>query len=346
MPASTTRNAIARQWELLRLLPRRSPGCTTAVLADRLGGLGFQTDLRTVQRDLVHLSTLFPLIADESARPFRWRWADDAELGLPAIDISDAVSLMLMEAFLKPLLPASIVRSLEPRFHIARDKLAELTENNAASRWLDKVHVALPSLGLLPPVIANGVLEQVQDALFADEQLQIDYRNVASDESRPMRVHPLALVQRGAVSYLVATIGDYRDPRLLAVHRITSVQRTGQPAQRLAGFSLDGYLASGALEFGDGATPVIMLHAWVNTDLAHHLTETPLSPDMRLEPDGDGYQLRASVRDTWQLRWWLLSQGAQIVVREPAGLRRDLHQAHRDAADAYDQDTADSDTIG
>ena len=338
MPVATSRQAIARQWELLRQVPRRAPGFTASELASRLDGLGYAVDLRTVQRDLQNLSSLFPLVADEESKPFRWRWANDGELGIPAIDLGDAVSLKLMEAFLRPLLPASIVRSLAARFDLAGRKLAELAGSNAASRWLDKVHVALPSLGLLPPVIAEGVLEQVQEALFADEQLDIDYRNAAADEPRRLRVHPLALVQRGAVSYLVASIGDYRDPRLLAVHRMVSARRSGEPVDRLPGFSLDAWLASGAMEFGDGATPTIVLRAWVNADLARHLEETPLSPDMQLRVDGEGYALQASVRDTWQLRWWLLSQGAQIVVREPAALRQRIRDTLRDAAAGYEGD--------
>lgn len=338
MPVASSRQAIARQWELLRQVPRRAPGFTAADLASRLSGLGYAIDLRTVQRDLQNLSSLFPLYADEAVKPFRWRWANDGELGVPSIDLGDAVSLKLMEAFLKPLLPASIVRSLEPRFRLAGSKLAELAGGNAASRWLDKVHVALPSLGLQPPTIAEGVLEQVQEALFADEQLQIDYRNAAADEPRPLRVHPLALVQRGAVSYLVATIGDYRDPRLLAVHRIGTARRTGEPADRLADFSLDAYLASGALEFGDGPMPAIRLHAWVNADLARHLEETPMSDDMRLLPDGGGFALHATVRDTWQLRWWLLSQGTQIVVREPVTLRHRIRDELGGALAGYDAD--------
>lgn len=42
---------------------------------------------RTVQRDLVELATVFPLVSDERSKPYGWRWADDAELlcAIPAL---------------------------------------------------------------------------------------------------------------------------------------------------------------------------------------------------------------------------------------------------------------------
>ena len=219
------------------------------------------------------------------------------ELGIPGLELGEAVSLKLLETYLHQLLPASLLRTLEPRFRLAASKLEHL-EDTSAARWLDRIHVVMPSLGLLPPAIDGEVLETVQEALLGDRQLQIGYRNLSATEPRPMTVHPLALVQRGAALYLVATIGNYRDPRLLAVHRMSQAELLDEAARRPASFSLREYAASGALEFGDGATPAIRLRAWIDAGLARILEETPLSPDMRLVPDGNGFELTAGVNDT------------------------------------------------
>ncbi|GAB3383476.1 hypothetical protein GCM10027514_23680 [Azotobacter armeniacus] len=37
---------------------------------------------------------------------------------------------------------------------------------------------------------------------------------------------------------------------------------------------------------------------------------------MRLEWEDNGYRLTATVQDSWQLHWWLLSQSGPIAVRE------------------------------
>lgn len=339
MPASSTHNAVARQWELLKLLPSRGPGLTTATLMQRLADCGYPVNLRTIQRDLNELSVVFPLVSEESSRPFLWRWADHSELDIPGLELGEAMSLTLLETYLRPLLPASLLRALEPRFRLAASKLGQ-PHGSSAARWLDRIHVVMPSLGLLPPAIDDQVLETVQEALLADRQLEIDYRNLSADKPRPLQIHPLALIQRSAALYLVATIGQYQDLRLLAVHRMSHARMLAEPSRRPADFSLSDYIATGALEFGDGATPPIRLRAWIDAGLARILEETPLSADMELTPDGDGFQLTASVNDTWQLRWWLLSLAGQVVVHEPADLRERIRQGHRQALAAYGNDAA------
>ncbi|NCB85753.1 MAG: WYL domain-containing protein, partial [Bacteroidia bacterium] len=114
----------------------------------------------------------------------------------------------------------------------------------------------------------------------------------------------------------------YTDVRLYAVHRITGASVQAEPAHRPDGFSLDEYIAQGALQFGDGRT--IRLKARISPWLADILTETPLTADQRLEPIGDELRLTATITDSWQLRWWILSQGAGMTVLEPKDLRKDI----------------------
>ena len=137
-----------------------------------------------------------------------------------------------------------------------------------------------------------------------------------------LRLHPLGLVQRGPVTYLVATAFTYTDVRLYAVHRITGANVQAEPAHRPDGFSLDDYIAQGALQFGDGRT--IRLKARVSPWLADILTETPLTADQRLERAGEEFRLTATITDSWQLRWWILSQGQGITVLEPEALRKEI----------------------
>lgn len=80
-------SAIVRQWHLLTLLPKAPRRIDTATLADRLRARGLEVHLRTIQRDLVELATVFPLVSDERTKPYGWRWSDDAELlcAIPAL---------------------------------------------------------------------------------------------------------------------------------------------------------------------------------------------------------------------------------------------------------------------
>jgi len=113
MPDNSKHDVIARQWEMLKLLPQYGTGKSAGQLTSELAASGFEVDKRTVERDLIKLSTQFPIISDERSKPYGWRWSDDARIDLPSIELSEALSLKLMEQFLKPMLPSSMIRTLE-----------------------------------------------------------------------------------------------------------------------------------------------------------------------------------------------------------------------------------------
>ncbi|WDY58201.1 WYL domain-containing protein [Pseudomonas sp. PSKL.D1] len=78
MPFATTRATLCRQWALLRQLPSRSPGITSAELVWRLRDVGFDVSKRTIERDLNELSLIFPLERNDKSIPFGWHWSAQA----------------------------------------------------------------------------------------------------------------------------------------------------------------------------------------------------------------------------------------------------------------------------
>ncbi len=59
--------------------------------------------------------------------------------------------------------------------------------------------------------------------------------------------------------------------------------------------------------------------------VAKHLEETPLSQDQRTTADKDDWvRIEATVKDSHQLRWWLLVFGSQIVVQSPDKLKNSI----------------------
>jgi predicted DNA-binding transcriptional regulator YafY len=70
---------IVRQWMILRLVPKHPPRIDVAGLQAGLARAGVRVHIRTIQRDLLELQTVFPIVADESMKPFGWKWAEGAE---------------------------------------------------------------------------------------------------------------------------------------------------------------------------------------------------------------------------------------------------------------------------
>ncbi len=324
MSAISTRGTLGRQWELLRSLPARPPGVTAQMLVERLCEAGFKVSKRTIERDLVELSQLFPLQCNDKGTPYGWYWTPGATAELPGLTVSEALTLRMVEDSLRPLLPGFMLKSLEPRFTQAHLKLQALGPQVPAARWIEKIASVPPGLTLQAPELDVALLEQIQQALLDDLQLRCNYFAAHSNKLRELVLNPLALIQRGNITYLAAITEPYEDVRLYAAHRFQQAEILETPSQRPDAFSLDDYIASGALQFtSPGASP-IALQAWINEDLARQLRETPLSDDMQLEPEEDGHRLTATVQDSWQLRWWLLSQAGSIAVREPVTLREEM----------------------
>jgi len=315
MPADKTRNTLARQWQLLRSLPTVGSGKTARDLMLELQEEGFKVGKRQVERDLKELSETFEIECNDRGMPYGWLWKRGASTDLSGLTVAEALSLRLVEDTVRPLLPASMLHALEGRFRLAEKKLTALAEENKAAQWAKKVSIVPSSQPLLPPPIAPEVLEAVQEALMNNEQIDADYQSMQSDKPSPTRLHPLGMVNRGPVSYLVATAWKYDEVLLYAMHRISRAERTYEACRRPKNFNLDEYIDSGALQFGSGKE--IRLKAQVSEDLGRILSESPLSEDQVLK----GGKLTATVRDTWQLHWWILSQSDSIKVESPAVLR-------------------------
>jgi predicted DNA-binding transcriptional regulator YafY len=332
MPSANHETTLARQWELLKMLPSRGPGMTSRDLRDRLERAGHEVSKRTVERDLSELSRLFPIISNEISTPFGWHWKPGARVDFPGVDLAEAVSLGLLEDLLRQLIPPSFTEALEGRFSAAREKLRALPQNRYA-KWSDLIRYMAPGLPLHQPSINSGVSRAVREALLRKLQLKVLYRGPGSTTNKELLLHPLAIIQQGERSYLMATTFDYADVLHYALHRMRSAEILDEPAKRPAHFSLDTFLAQGGGQFGDGKT--ISLKARLADNLATILRETAISSDQKITTRAGNNILTATVRDSWQLHFWILSQGPAITIIQPVSLKRQIVSQLKDALANY-----------
>jgi len=327
---------LLRQWELLKLIPRERK-TTVKTLHGQLEALGYSVTRRTLERDLEKLSLLFPLEADTRSKPYGWRFAIHmSPIDIPGLTSSEALTLVLLETHLKILLPVAVADNLAPHFAAARQSLASFHPDVKLRDWLKKVMVVSPGQPLLPSPMDATVQRVVYEALLQGYQLTMDYLPAGSTESRHYQcVHLQGLVQYGHVIYLVTTINDHQDIRLLSLHRIQQAAILEAPLQLLADFDLQTYIDQGGLGFGEQAT-TIKLTAVFKNGAGNHLVDTPLSEDQQLERlDAQTLQVTASVLETPKLIWWLTSFGPDIEVQSPIDLRMYLYERHRQAAECY-----------
>jgi predicted DNA-binding transcriptional regulator YafY len=140
-----------------------------------------------------------------------------------------------------------------------------------------------------------------------------------------MILHPLALVVRDSVHYLLATVWDFTDIRQLVLHRMSSARLLEEPAKEPKDFDLDDYIHQGGFDYSSGEQ--IKLVARFDAYAGKALMETPLAPDQEHETLHDRrIEIRATVDDSQQLRWWLMGFGSGVEVVAPEHLREEIRK--------------------
>ncbi|MBK9039215.1 MAG: WYL domain-containing protein [Bdellovibrionales bacterium] len=171
--------------------------------------------------------------------------------------------------------------------------------------------------------------EAIRDALlkglFRTQQCEIEYQQLWRDEPVHWKIHPPVYLQRGPAFYLLCMINDFTDVRQLALHRMLSAKVLDDEARKPAEFNIDREVERAQGMGGSGEPICLALRFYRSAGV--HLTETRLSAD-QIVVDEDDYHFRltATVNDTAQLRWWLLSFGSKVEVLEPEGLREEMKQ--------------------
>jgi predicted DNA-binding transcriptional regulator YafY len=114
---------LVRQWRILSLIPKILPGIDVATLEARLFAAGVNVHRRTLQRDLVELAKVFPLIQVGDEKPYRWRWSDDARFlcSIPILEAPEEAG-------------AEIALRLRVERSVARYVVEGLRGKNAAAR--------------------------------------------------------------------------------------------------------------------------------------------------------------------------------------------------------------------
>lgn len=372
----------ARQDYLLTLLPDSSMDfnkeAKEAVFKE-LRGEGYEISDKTLGRDikaLIHRGKLHPgdpndlddddddgSDDDKSAKknPTANGWYKNHKTSLrfESLSVTDALSLNLLESFLKPILPVDTVKKIKPIFQQAREKLKQEVGGNKLARWIERVAVVSPTQPFLPPKLDDALLAEyhpdksqedikklcdaasdtIRTCLFEEQQVKIRYVKPGT-EPKWHTINPLGLVQRDQITYLVATFPtDQKNPPTIpsfALHRVIDAEKAYLPAKAPENFSLQAHLASGAMGFSEkGKIEKIKLKAWFTKRLGDSLAQTRLSEDQTVRDTDGGVELTATVVDNWTLRWWILSKTGDIVVLEPKALREDIAKTLREGAARY-----------
>ena len=315
-----TSTSLHRQWQILSRLPN-GKWIGTRDLQEQLAREGIEVSLRTVQRDLNQIAQKFP-IENNGAIPQGWRWKSDAPIqSIPHMNSSQAVTFMMVEEHLKHLLPPSLLAEIHPWFDLARRSLSN--QNNNVRQWVNRVRIIPATQPLIPPTIDRNSQQAIYEALLQDRQIECTYgtRFKTKKEEKNYILNPLALVQRGAIIYLVCTRHDKVEVQTFALHRFKAAKVLENRANHPARFHIDEYIDSGALGFRlDPHQPTqdIELELVMQAEHAWTFFESKLAKDQNIKRlENDKVKITATVPLNSQLIWWLRSFGKKVESITP-----------------------------
>lgn len=328
-------DTLARHITMLSLIPRQPQKISTERIRQFLEDRGYDVTLRSIQRDLRKLQLQFPIQGDD-ARPQGWSWLSAAPaFSLPALDPQTALTLHMVEQYMKQLLPVTTLSHLQPWFAAAESLLS--AAGHGLHDWPNKIRVLPQGLPRIPPQIDANIHATISEALFSDRQLKATYRSCSADQSWTKVLNPLGLVVRNGTIYLVCTIEEQSELRQLPLQRMESVVVLDNPVLRPEKFDLDQAIAEGTFGIQYAAKP-IKLEAYFSSHVAQYLAESPIAEDQAIGKDEDGeVRFTATIPDTFELRQWLKSFGDEVVVTKPVTLRAEFKDIANSLA-AYYQD--------
>lgn len=187
-----------------------------------------EVSIRTARRDLEALSIAGIPVYSQAGRNGGWSLIGGARTDLSGLTADEARTLFLIAGPSSAVTPEAkaalrkLVHALPETFRAEAEKAASAIVLDPA-RWGDTAPPTPPHLAVLQQAVVQGV------------QVRLGY----SDRMRAVTermVHPLGLVSKGSVWYLVA--GTDKGMRTFRVWRVQSVELTGDPVERPDGFNL------------------------------------------------------------------------------------------------------------
>lgn len=277
-----------------------------------------EVSVRTIYRDVTALQSAgVPLWTEPGpAGGIRlidgWRAPDlglttDEAATLPLAGLGPAAAALGLTAVMATA-QAKVAASLPP----------ELRDRAAAMR--ERFHLDAPGwFATREPVVH---LPAVASAVWDGRCLDVRY---GRRDGPPTRLHPLGLVLKAGVWYLVATREG--TPRTYRVGRITDAQPTDRPADRPAGFVLASWWSASSAAFSrELMTYTVLLRmapaGWVRAARALAGADVDGARATAAPPDDDGWQVARIDLESEDVAFdQLCALAAHVEVLEPAALR-------------------------
>jgi len=254
---------------------------------------------------------------------------------VPGIEPATALVFEMAKGHLSPLLPTATLDLLTPYFSTSDAILGDQSNSNLSS-WASKVAVIERGPRLLAPPINEEIQSIIYLALLEEKTIKASYTKLRQKPKNYL-LHPLAIVSRLQVIYLLATSDDDAvTVKQFALHRFNSAKKTNDTRRFQKEFSLQNFVDIEKKFLFPLKKESIQLKVLFDSKTAAFLEETPLSTDQVLIKHSDGrVLLETETIDSTELRRWLRGFGASVEILEPIDMRNEFSQTFKKLAELY-----------
>jgi len=269
-----------------------------AELKAHLEDHGFETSVRTLQRDLEELRAEFGV-----------RVVHDALANTYSVEDGHAER-------------DAVVRLLE------RAQLMELVRDGSDGL---AEHVRFEELGRL-----QGIhhLAPLLRAIRERREVEVAYRKFHAEGEKRHRVRPALLKEYHGRWYLLGRTTKHAGPIALGLDRIVALEVLRTRFKRDNGAVAGFYDHVIGVDASPGKPERVLLR--LDPVQAEYVKALPLHDSQRVEQeDADGVTISLFVMPNTELRQAILSWGASVRVLEPKSLAKEIRKAHKEAAARY-----------
>lgn len=282
--------------------------------------------VRTIQRDINSLA-----IAEV---PIYWSGSGYEIMPnffLPplALSVEEAFSLVLS---------ATAYSGGEGRFHESTTRSAIskiLSALPRATRELLEVDSNRISVESRKSTDAGPVISRLYQAILNTKQLRMNYYSYSRDAVSERVVDPYALTFRRRAWYLIAFCHKRNEIRMFRTNRVKTLDYTGKTFSYPSDFSLTEYMGNSwqAMRGRGEETEVIVKFS---ARIAPLIKEVDWHPTQRIKDLPDGSILyTATVPETKEIGFWILSYGHEAEVMAPESLREEVAAAAEKMCQLY-----------
>src|SRR5215475_5768971 len=308
------RNAqLIRQWAILKQI--ETTRWTTIVdLAEH-----HIVSTKTIRRDLAALMEAgFPLYDERYEGKVYWRLNEEYKgLPLASLSLSEIAALYFSKKLVVNLAAPPFSDDIASAF---RKIESALPDRNI--KFLDSLDSMISVRADAPKDLEHQKkrIRILMEAIREEVKIKMQYFSVHSQQKKSYTIHPYRLMYFRGGLYLFAFVEEYKQIRTFAIERIDSLEKTRDPFDKPADFSVESYLE---YAFGVVKEDPFDVEVVFNADIAEYVRSRVWHPSQQVREIGGGrISMKMHVGGEFELGSWILSFGPSATVVAPDRLRR------------------------